>query len=82
MVLLMILLVVANASNTLNPVQGFSLTVGPSISKGEIHTDELHHIFSEWVKSGNPTPPLLLKNRLMNVLGFILKKLLIVGFCL
>ena len=60
--LLMILLVVANASNALNPLQGFSMAVGPSISKGEIHTDELHHTFSKSVKSGNRNiPPVIEK---------------------
>jgi len=62
MALLMILIVAANASNALNPLQGFSLAVGTPITQGEIHTDELHHTFSEWIKSGNTNiPPIIEK---------------------
>lgn len=62
--LLMILLVVANASNALNALKGFSMGVNPSLSKVEIHTDELHHIFSEWIKLGDANIPPIIKQQI------------------
>lgn len=61
MALFLLLLAVANTTNTLNPLHGLSLAYNLSSSNGEIYkevnTDELHLIFSSWIKSGDASFP-------------------------
>lgn len=80
--LLLLLIVVANVTNALNPRHGFSLAVVPSVSKGEIQTDELHHEFSQWVKTGNTNIPPIIKNQINEVAKFHTTKAIYSGILL
>lgn len=72
--LFMLLLAVANMTNTINPLHGLSLAYNLSQSNGEIYkevsTDELHLIFSTWIKSGDGNIPQAIMTEIKNRVGF------------
>ncbi|KPV59645.1 hypothetical protein QJ48_10005 [Paenibacillus sp. A3] len=78
--LLMILVVVANATNTFNPLHGFSLLVGSfEISNGETYKGELRYAFIEWIKSGNENIPSILKQQINERIEFHTTKAIVCG---
>ncbi|MFF3025445.1 hypothetical protein ACFVRR_22845 [Gottfriedia sp. NPDC057948] len=62
--LFMTLLVVANATNTMNPLKGLSLAYEPSVSSEEIYTDELHLTFNEWIQKGEREVPAIIQKEI------------------
>lgn len=87
--LFLLLLAVANTTNTLNPLHGLSLAYNLSQSNGEIYkevnTDELHLIFSNWIKSGDASIPHAIMTEIRNRVVFhatraLLSSALLIGF--
>ncbi len=69
--LLMALIVVANASNVLNPRQGFSGAIGVlSTSQAGTHKAELYQSFNTWLQSGNTHIPSLIQSKINNRLAW------------
>jgi hypothetical protein len=57
MALFMLLLVVANTSNTLNPQNGLSLTYDQSSPNIAADSGELHQTFNNWIESSDSSIP-------------------------
>ena len=77
----MLVLVVANTTNTLNPLHGLSLAYNHSLSNGEIYkditNDGLHQTFSNWIKSGDSSIPTSIMSEIKNRVRFHTTKALI-----
>lgn len=73
MALFMVLLVVANTSNTLDPQNGLSLTYEQS-SPNE--TDDLHLMFNNWIESSNSSIPQPINSEIENRVNFHTNKAL------
>ncbi|NEW08984.1 hypothetical protein GK047_23605 [Paenibacillus sp. SYP-B3998] len=81
--LLMILIVVANLTNVLNPLHGFSLlNVSFKISNGATYKDELRYAFNEWIQSGNENIPSILQEKINKRIEFHTTKAIVCGILL
>ncbi|WNR45159.1 hypothetical protein [Paenibacillus roseipurpureus] len=78
--LLMILIVAANLTNTLNPLHGFSLlNVDLNISNGPTYKDELRNAFKEWIQSGNENIPSIIQEKFNKRIEFHTTKAIVCG---
>ncbi|KWX87749.1 hypothetical protein AMQ83_11170 [Paenibacillus riograndensis] len=81
--LFMVLIVVANLTNTLNPLHGFSLLdFSFKISSGEPYKDELRYAFTEWIQSGNEHIPSIIQERFNKRIEFHTTKAIVSGILL
>ncbi|NOV04789.1 hypothetical protein [Paenibacillus planticolens] len=81
--LLMTLIVVANATNTFNPLHGFSLFVDSFvISDGVTYKDELRYAFNEWIKSGHANIPTIIQQKIHERIEFHTTKAMVCGVLL
>lgn len=68
--LFMLLLVVANITNTLNPLHGLSLAYSNSEVDVALNSDTLHQTFSNWVKSSDGAIPATIMAEIKNRVNF------------
>ncbi len=68
--LFMLLLVVANTTNTLNPLHGLSLAYSNSEAQVALNSDTLHQTFSSWVKSSDGAIPATIMVEIKNRVNF------------
>jgi hypothetical protein len=81
--LFMSLIVVANASNVLNPRQGFSGAVGIlGTSQAGTHKAELYQSFNTWLQSGSTHVPSLIQSKINDRLAWQRPKAVICGILL
>jgi len=80
--LLMTLLVYANLTSALNPVQGFSMVVETYITLKRTNLDKLHQTFNQWINSGNETIPSILQEQLNAGVKFHTTKAMVCGILL
>lgn len=80
--LLMTLIAVANASNVLNPLHGFSLFVGQYITLKGANMDKLHQTFKQWINSGNENIPSILQEQINECAKFHTTKAIVCAILL
>lgn len=70
----MLLLVIANITNTLNPLHGLSLAYNNTSTnealKNALNTDDLHQTFGNWVKSSDSSIPTSIMAEINNRVNF------------
>lgn len=66
----MLLLVIANTTNTLNPLHGLSLAYNNSATEEALNNDTLHQTFSEWLKSSDGAIPASIMAEINNRVNF------------
>lgn len=81
--LMMILIVIANLTNALNPLHGFSLLdVSFKISDGVTYKDELRNAFYDWIQSDNGNIPSILQEKFNKRIEFHTNKAMASGILL
>jgi len=80
--LLMTLISVANASNVLNPLHGFSLFVGQYSTAKVANMDKLHQTFNQWINSGNENIPFIIQEQINKCAKFHTTKAIVCGILL
>ena len=76
MALFMLLLVVANTTNTLDPQKGLSLTYNQSSLNIATDSDELHQTFNKWIESSHSSIPPTISSEIENRVNFHTNKAL------
>lgn len=76
MALFMVLLVVANTSNTLDPQTGLSLTYEQTSPDVSAYSEEMHLTFNHWIESSDSSIPQPINSEIENRVNFHTNKAL------
>jgi cytochrome bd-type quinol oxidase subunit 2 len=81
--LLIALVVAANATNVLDPQQGFSLLVDSlGVPKAGTQMDKLYQVFNTWIQSGSTNIPPVIQRKVDERIAFHTTKAIVCGILL